>query len=82
MAAVNQAAARPPGAARSPIRPGRRRRHQPITAAPLKYPSWSPPTTAATTATHSALTVAALGSALSADGKMEAAPTTDITRTP
>ena len=33
--------------------------------------SWSPPTTAAT---HSTLTVAAVGSALSADGKMEAAP--------
>ena len=39
-------------------------------------------TISTTTATHSTLTVAAVGSALSADGKMEAAPGTGITRTP
>ena len=71
-----------------PVRPGRRRRHQPVTAAPLKYASWSPPTTAATTGTATASAglpgpiSAPASSALSADGKMEAAPTTGITRAP
>ena len=47
---MSQAAASPRGGAGSlSARPGRRRRHHPATTEPLKYASWSPATTAATT---------------------------------